>query len=320
MINFGIIGAGNISREFCGGLREVPNAQTVAVAAQDLKRAEKFAKEQGIPKAYGSYLQLLTDRSVDVVYIGNTTNLHYETIKLCLTAGKHVICEKAMVETEAKAVECFDLAREKGCFLMEAMWSRFMPKSLKVREWVQKGRIGELVAMQATIGNNMEKDPSNRFYSPELGGGAMYDLGVYPIDLLTWYSGRRISSYTAQIITASTGVDETVSLNMDLEGVPANAMISFNAPMPEDIWLYGTKAAIRVPRAHWGTDAILLDKSMKEIDRVSVPIRYGMKYEIEEVVRCVEEGRLFSDIASPEMTISSSRMYDKLLRGDKASE
>ncbi|MBR6103109.1 MAG: Gfo/Idh/MocA family oxidoreductase [Ruminococcus sp.] len=314
MLNFGIMGAGGISRAFCGALRETDGAQTVAVAAQDLKRAEKFAKEQGIPKAYGSYAQMLADKSVDIVYIGNTTNLHYECIKMCLAAGKHVLCEKAMVETEERALECFDLAAKRGLFLMEAMWSRFLPKSLKVREWIKKGRIGEIVAMQATIGNNIEKDPGNRFYSPDLGGGAMYDLGVYPIDLLTWYSGLTITSYTAKVIWSSTGIDETVSLNLDLEGVPANAMITFNAPMPEDIYIYGEKGVIRVPRAHWGGDAMLLDPSMKEIDRFSQPEKYGMKFEAAEVVRCIEDGKLTSAVASPEMTVAACRMYDKILR------
>lgn len=315
MLNFGIIGAGGISREFCGALRETDNAQTVAVASHELKKAEKFAKEQGIPKAYGSYAQMLTDKSVDIVYIGNTTNFHYETIKMCLAAGKHVLCEKAMVETEERALECFDLAARRGLFLMEAMWSRFLPKSLKVREWVRKGRIGEIVAMQATIGNNIEKNAKNRFYSPALGGGAMYDLGVYPIDLLTWFSDKTITSYTSNVIWSDTGIDETVSLNLILEGVPANAMITFNAPMPEDIFIYGEKGVIRVPRAHWGGDAILLDPSMKEIDRFSQPERYGMKFEAAEVVRCIEDGKLSSDIASPEMTVSACRMYDRILRG-----
>ena len=315
MLNFGIIGAGGISHSFCGALRETDGAQTTAVAAHDLKRAEKFAKEEGIPRAYGSYVQFLSDRSVDVVYIGNTTNFHYECIKMCLLAGKHVICEKPMTETEEQALECFRLAASKGLFLMEAMWSRFLPKSLKVREWVAKGRIGGITAMQATIGNNIKKDMTNRFYDPKLGGGALYDLGVYPIDLLTWFSRKQITSYTAKVIWAPTGVDETVSLDLDLEGTPANAMITFNAPMPEDIYLYGEKGVIKVPRAHWGGDALLLDPGMKEIDRFSQPERFGMKFEAAEVVRCIGEGKLVSDIASPEMTLASSRMYDRILRG-----
>ena len=315
MLNFGIIGAGGISRSFCGALRETDGAQTVAVAAKDRKRAEKFAKEQGIPRAYGSYEELLADKSVDIVYIGNTTNYHYGCIKLALAAGKHVLCEKAMVETEERAAECFETAGTKGLFLMEAMWSRFLPKSLKVREWIRKGRIGNIVSMQATIGNNVPKDPSNRFYSPELGGGAMYDLGVYPIDLLTWYADKKITDFRARVTYASTGIDETVSLDLDLEGIPANAMITFNAPMPEDIFIYGEKGVIRVPRAHWGGDAILLDPSMKEIDRFSQPEQFGMKFEAAEAVKCIKAGRLTSEIASPEMTIFSARMYDRILRG-----
>lgn len=315
MLNFGIIGAGNISKEFCGALRSLPEAQTVAVAAQDMARAQRFAVEQGIPRAYGSYAQLLSDRSVDAVYIGNTTNLHYQTIKMCLSAGRHVICEKPLTMTEAEAAECFELASRKGLFLMEAMWSRFMPKSRKVREWISDGRIGRIISMHATIGNYIPKDPDNRFYSKKLGGGALYDLGIYPIDLLTYYSGLEITGYSAAIQWADTGVDDTVDLTLDLEGVPAHALITFSAPTPEDIFIYGEKGYIQVPKAHWYSEALLFGEDKKLAEKFSESVRYAMFYEAEEAVRCISEGRLVSETASPEMTLRSSRIFDKLLAG-----
>ncbi len=313
MVRFGIIGAGGISKAFAKAAAVTEGVQVTAVAAQDLKRAEAFAREFKIPHAFGNYAQLLSDRSVDVVYIGNTTNFHYQCIKMCLSAGKHVLCEKAMVETEARAIECFELARKNNCFLMEAMWSRFLPKTKKVREWIEKGRIGRITGVQATIGNYVKKDPANRFYSKELGGGAMYDLGVYAIDMMTYFTELDITGYSAKVIRADTGVDETVSLDLDLEGVPANALITFNAAVPEDCFIYGEKGCIRVPRFHWGSDAILLDPSMKEIEHFSKPDENGMRFEIEEAVWCIENEFISSETATPEMTLMSSRIYDSIL-------
>lgn len=313
MLNFGIIGAGRISKEFCGALKLLPEAQTVAVAAQDMARAQKFALDQGIPRAYGSYAQFLSDRSVDAVYIGNTTNMHYATIKMCLVAGKHVVCEKPMTMTKAQAEECFALAARKGLFLMEAMWSRFMPKSRKVREWIKDGRIGNIVSMHATIGNYIEKDMKNRFYNKELGGGALYDLGIYPIDLMTYYSGLDITGYSAKIRWAETGVDDTVDLTLDLQGVSAHALITFSAPTPEDIFIFGEKGYIHVPKAHWGSEAYLYGEDKKLADKISEGVRYGMLYEAEEAAKCIAEGRLTSDIASPEMTYKSASIFDDLL-------
>ena len=313
MVRFGIIGAGGISAAFAKAAAVTDGVMISAVAAQNMKRAQLFAAEHGIAHAYGNYAQLLSDRSVDAVYIGNTTNFHYQCIKMCLAAGKHVLCEKAMVETEARAVECFDLARSKGLFLMEAMWARFLPKSEKVRDWVAEGRIGAVTGVQATIGNFVEKDPENRFYSPKLGGGAMYDLGVYAIDLISYFTGKDITGWYGRVVRAQTGVDETVSLNLDLEGIPAHALITFNAAVPEDCYIYGEKGVIRVPRMHWGSDAVLLDPMMNEKERFSQPEENGMRFEIAEAAYCIGNGMCTSETAPPEMTLLSSRIYDDLL-------
>ena len=313
MVKFGIIGAGGISAAFAKAAAVTEGVQIAAVAAQDMKRAQRFAAEHRIPHAFGNYAQILSDRSVDAVYIGNTTNFHYNCIKMCLAAGKHVLCEKAMVETEAKAQECFDMARGQGLFLMEAMWSRFLPKTQKVRDWVLGGRIGNVTGVQATIGGCFDKDPGNRFYSPALGGGAMYDLGVYPIELIPYFTGLDINAYSAKVILAATGVDESISLTLDLEGTPAHAMISFNAALPGDCWIYGENGCIKIPHFHWGSEAVLYGPDMKETEHFSQPEENGMRFEIAEAVHCITEQYSTSDIATPEMTITACRIYDSVL-------
>lgn len=313
MIRFGIMGAGRISHSFAGGARDAEGAELVAVAAKDLARAEAWAKSEDVPKFYGSYEELLADPDIDAVYIGTTTNYHYENIKACLNAGKHVICEKAMVETEERAKEVFDLAKEKGLFLMEAMWSRFMPKTEKVREWVAQGRIGEVKLIHATIGNLTDRDMTNRFYNPDLGGGAFYDLGVYLIDMIPYLVNQRIVDTQAWIDWAPTGVDESIQLCMKLETCMAATHATFTAKVPEDVYIYGEKGYIRVPKFHWGHEAILFNRDEEVVEHFKCPVDFAFMYEIEEVVRCIEAGRLTSEIASPEMTLESNRIFDKYL-------
>lgn len=313
MLKFGIMGAGRIAHSFCGAARLTDMAEVAAVASKDIKRAEKFAAEENIPKAYGSYAEMLSDPEIDVVYIATTHNFHYDNIMQCFEAGKPVLCEKALVETEEKTRAVINAAKEKGLFLMEAMWSRFLPKSLKVREWVSCGRIGEVKLIQGTIGNVCPKDDSDRFYNAALGGGVTLDRGVYLIDLLPYFACQKITEIQAWTETAPTGIDSQLNINMKLETAIANGQATFEAVMPEDVYIYGSKGMIKVPKMHWGHEAILYDEQQNEVEHFSCPCDYGFVYEIEETVRCIEAGKLESDIASHEMSIENGRLYDLIL-------
>lgn len=313
MIRFGIMGAGNIAHGFAGAVRRVEGAELAAVASKDIERAAGWARQENVPGYYGCYEDLLEDREIDAVYIATTGNYHFDNIKQCLEAGKHVICEKAMVPTVAQVEEVFSLAREKKLFVMEGMWSRFLPKTQKVREWVKSGVIGEIKQIQATIGFHPPRDMDGRLYNPALGGGVMYDLGVYFIDLIPYFVNQRIVDLQAWVQRAETGIDESVNLNLQLERCVANGQIAFGTIMPEDAYLYGERGYIRVPKLHWGRGAELFDEEQTLIERFEEPEPEGFVYEIEEAVRCIEQGRLESDIASWEMTLMNSRIYERVL-------
>lgn len=318
MLRFGIMGAGSIAHGFLEAIQVVDGAELVAVASKSLERAEQWREESAISpdelRCYGDYESFLKDDSVDVVYIATTTNYHYENIKACLHAGKHVLCEKAMVETEERAREVFALAAEKHLFLMEAMWSRFLPRTEIIRNWIREGRIGAVKLLQSSIGFAAPKDPEGRLYNPALGGGALYDIGVYMIDMLPYLADKKILHTDAIVQFASTGVDETIQLSMELEdGILAGGVISFAAKLPEDIYIYGEKGYIRAPKIHWGHEAYLYDENDNQVEAYEIPHGPGFAYEIREVVRCISEGRMTSEIASPEMTYTSSRIYDKYL-------
>lgn len=313
MITFGIMGAGNIAHEFAAAVRQTEEVRLAAVASKDLKKAKEWAHSESVDAYYGSYEEMLARDDIHAVYIATTGNYHYENIKQCLSAGKHVICEKAMVPTLAQAEELFAIAQEKGLFLMEGMWSRFLPKTQKVREWIFSGSLGNVKYMQATIGFCPPKDPNGRLYNPNLGGGAMYDIGVYVIDLLPYFVGQKIMDIQAWIQKAPTGVDESVNLNLQLESCVANGQITFGAIVPEDAYIYGEKGYIRVPKLHWGREAMLYDENQKLIEHFREPDVEGFVYEIREAARCIQEGRQESPVASWEMTRENCRIYERIL-------
>lgn len=314
MLRIGILGAGNIARKFCQAAIEVEEACVVAVASKDITRAEKWAAEERVAKAYGSYAEMLADPEIDLVYIATTNNFHFDHILQCLQAGKHVICEKPMTMTLGQAQTAIDLAGKKNLFLMEAMWSRFLPKSAKVREWIHAGLIGTVQLAQATIGWVADRTVNRRVFDPELGGGALYDLGVYPLDLITYYTDQEIREVQSLIKLSDTGIDESVSLDVVLDSCFANMQCSVSAKMPEDLYIYGDLGYIRVPKLHFGVNAYRYDTEDQLVECFEGEDINGFVYEIQEAVKCIGDGRIESRIASHAMTLKSSEIYDICLK------
>lgn len=304
------MGTGNIARKFCQAVAMTEGACVVSAASKDLIRAQQWAAQEGVDKAFGSYSEMLADPELDLVYIATTNNFHYDNIMQSLNAGKHVICEKPMTMTLEQAQIAVALAQEKGLFLMEAMWSRFLPKSRKVREWVQEGRIGDVTLAQATIGWVADRTVHSRVFDPALGGGALYDLGVYPIDLITYYTGQEIREVQSLMQLSDTGIDESISLDMVLDRCFANMQCSVSTKLPEDLYLYGDRGYIRVPKLHFGVDAYLYDLDDRMIEHFEGEEINGFIYEIQEAVNCIREGRMESETASHAMTLQSSEIYD----------
>lgn len=314
MIKFGIIGAGNIARKFNQAASQTKGAEVIAVASKDINRAKKWAEEEAVSHYYGSYEDMLENGQIDAVYIATTNNFHLENILACLHAGKHVLCEKPLAMTSADAREAIRLARKKQLFLMEAMWSRFLPKSQTVRNWVLDGRIGKVKLIQATIGWVGDEVHHNRLFAPELGGGSLYDLGIYPLELLPYYTNQKITSVQKLVHKHAKGVDDYVSLNLTLEHCYANVQCSFTTKLPEDAYLYGDRGYIRIPKIHFGTDAFLYDLEDQLVESFHGPEENGFLYEIEETVRCIEAGRWESDICPHSMTLEACDLFEQCLK------
>lgn len=314
MYHFGIIGAGNIAHKFIEAIRMTKNADVTAVASKSLERARDWAEKEGLSRYYDSYETLLADPDIDIIYIATLSNAHYDNIKACLEAGKHVICEKPMTQTASQAQEMITLAREKQLFLMEGMWSRFLPKSLRVRRWIQEGRIGELHLMQANIGWKADKTYNKRLFYPELGGGSLYDIGIYPMELLPYYADQKITQMQFLKKDYSTGVDDIVSLNLQLERCIANIQCSFTTKMPEDAYLYGSDGYIHIPKIHFGNRARLYDLEDRLVEDFHEGLDNGFYYEVCEVISCIEKGQTESSICPLNMTYDNAKLFDHVLR------
>ena len=315
-IRFGIIGAGNIANRFCHAVNLTDGAEVCAAASKSMERAQAFAEKNGIADFYDSYEDMLKKADIDAVYIATTHNFHMENIRLCLEYGKHILCEKAMVLTANDAREVFRLAKEKNLFCMEAMWSNFLPQTQKAKEWITSGVIGEIQAVSAVIGFNGGGNPESRLYNPDLAGGAMYDIGVYPAEIVSYLVGEPIEDCIGTWRPHPvTGVDERTSFIIRYSTCDAAIQCLLTSNAREYMILNGTKGSIELPWGSSGYTAKRYDDRRQLVETYEERFENGFVYEIEEMIRCISEGKITSDIMPPEATIQCAALYDKILRG-----
>lgn len=196
---------------------------------------------------------------------------------------------------------------------MEAMWTRFLPKTTTAKQWIREGRIGKVKLMQATIGWKADPVYNKRLFDPALGGGSLYDLGIYPLEVLPYLVDEKILDMDAFVARHSTGVDDLVSMNLQLETCIANLQCSFTTKMPEDAYIYGEDGYIRLPKMHFGSRAELYNSADECIDSFDSGEENGFVYEVAEVVHCIENGLLESPICPHQMTIDAARITSEVL-------
>ncbi|HXX66494.1 MAG TPA: Gfo/Idh/MocA family oxidoreductase [Polyangiaceae bacterium] len=209
-VRWGIAGTGFVAGLFAKGLDDAPGARLVAVASRQRSRAEAFAARFGVPNAHGSYDELAGDREVDVVYVATPHSEHRPNALLMLDAGKAVLCEKPFSLDANEAREIIALARKKGVFCMEAMWTRFLPAAVELVDRVRGGELGEVQSATFELGHPFAMDPTHRLFNPALGGGALLDLGVYGVSFGVWLFGPP-GTVQSQVLIGSSGVDEHVA-------------------------------------------------------------------------------------------------------------
>ncbi len=310
---FGILGAAGIATQFCIAVSQIEDCEVCAIASRSLERAEQFAVANGVPKYYGSYEELLEKEKPDAAYIAVTTNDHYRLSKMCVERGIPVLCEKAMFESSEQANDVFALAKEKQVFVMEALWSRFLPAVNKVKSWVEEGVIGIPQISQIAIGFIAPSQPDNRFYSPALGGGVALDLTVYAYELSTYILQQKIKKMQVSATFAETGVDINNHISIDFEHTLADLSTSFVANMDTKMVLYGKQGKIVLPYPHYAWECFWYDANgeLKEHFKADQS-RSGYVYEIEETMRCVRAGKIESEVVPWSETLACAKMFDEI--------
>lgn len=313
-IKWGILGPGNIAHKFATGFEAVEEGELYAVGSRTIENANAFADEFNIPKRYGSYEELVADPDVDAIYVATPHPFHREHTILSLDAGKAVLCEKPMAVNALEAQEMVDCARENNVFLMEAMWTRFLPIFLKVEEWIFQDLIGDVRMLSADFGFRAGFNPKSRLFNPELAGGALLDVGVYTINLASFVFGGKVPSKISSMAhLGNSGIDEQSSMILGYdEGQMAVLYTAVRTNTKHEAFIMGTEGSITIP-SFWNATSAILKIDGEEEQRVDIPhLANGYCFEIEEVNRCIKEGKTQSNRMSWEESISIMQTMDKI--------
>lgn len=312
-IRWGILSTGRIAKKFTQGLSVLADAEVLAVGSRAQEKADAFGEELNIPRRYGSYEHLAHDPDVDVIYVASPHPMHKADTLLCLQAGKAVLCEKPFTLNERDSREVIDFARQRSLFLMEAMWTRFFPLMVQVREWLQAELIGEVRMLIADFGFRAEFNPQSRLFAPELGGGALLDVGVYPVALAHMVFGTP-ETITGAAHIGQTGVDEQNAILLTYPG-GRHALLSSAVRLttPHEAVLVGTEGIIRIHDPWWQPTRLTMNKPGQEPQPYEFPREgNGMNYEAAHVMKCLREGRTESDIMPHSETLAIMRTMDTL--------
>jgi predicted dehydrogenase len=296
-IRWGIVGPGRIADKVVQDFPVVDGARPVAVASRSLDRARAFADRHGLDRAYGSYAEILTDPDIDVLYLATPHPQHHALALGALRAGKALLVEKAFTATTAGAVEVVDLARETGIFVMEAMWTRFQPAVVALRDLVADDAIGEVRSVQADLGVAREYDPADRLFDLALGGGALLDLGVYVVNFAQMLLGTPERLVAAGSLFPS-GADAEATLLLDYgDGRAATLTTSLRNALPGQARVFGTTGWIDVlPRFHH-PETIVLHRTGADPETITrTPLGAGYAHELIEVTEGVRAGRTESAV------------------------
>jgi len=315
-LRWGIIGCGLIAPKFFTALEHTGEGRVVAVASKSGRRAKRLQRKIGVPCAYEGYARMLERERLDAVYIANTHAEHAAAAKLCLHHGLPVLVEKAFTRNAGEAEDLIALAREKNLFCMEAMWTRFNPSSAKVRELLASGVIGEVQHVRAEFCIRMslfsEKMlPWNRMYNPRLAGGALLDLGVYPISLASMIFGAAPERICGTAEMTWTGVDRTSTYTLDYPGGRrAELAASFRQERPREAVITGTDGTLSIPHFS-GTDLVLLTRPGRAPETIECEA-HGFEHQIREVHRCLRAGLTESPLLPLRETLEIMKTMDTL--------
>lgn len=292
IFRWGVLGPGGIARKFARGLQVLPDHALVAVGSRSQERSDIFGDEFDVPRRYASYEELVADPEIDAIYVSTPHSFHKEHTLLCLAHGKHVLTEKPFALNAAQGEEMIAAARKAGLFLMEAMWTRFLPIVVEARRLLGEGAIGDLRMVQADFGFRTSFNPTGRLFDPALGGGALLDVGVYPVALAHMLLGAP-TRVTALAEIGASGIDEQTAI---LLGYPGGALALLSTAVttntPHEATLMGTAGWIRLSSPWWVGKELVLERPGRDPERVVRPyLGNGYGHEAIAVAESVRAGK-----------------------------
>ena len=312
-IKWGIMGTGRIAGSFAIALKNLDDSELYGTGSRSGENADAFSDEYSVPKSFHDYESLAADPDIDVIYVATPHSLHKENCLMCLEHGKAVLCEKPFTINSAEAAAVINFARERRLFLMEAMWTRFVPAAMKLKELIENKIIGDIQYLFAGGAFIPEFDPDHYLFKKELGGGVLLDGGVYPVSLASWLLGYPDKIQSAGRLN-SNGIDDHDAMLLEYDcGAIASLYVSMRTKSPPDITVLGSKGKIYVHPAMFCPSKITLSLFDAEETEIALPFASnGYQYEAMEVNRCLREGKIESKVMPLDETLAIMRMMDKI--------
>lgn len=315
-INWGILGCGKIAGNFAGDLVYSKYGRLAAAASRSKQKAAAFAKHHGAVAAYGSYERLVQDAGIDAVYIATPHPMHADNALLAIEAGKHVLCEKPITINARQLERLILAARKKGVFLMEGMWTRFFPAMVRLRQWLREGRIGQVLGVEADFGVKFNAGPDHRIHNPHLGGGALLDLGIYPISFASMVYGVQPEKIVSMVHFCPTDVDDHAVLAFQYsQGATAGIGISSRVIFKQEARIYGTEGRITVHENFYRPNRLTLQMADKNPKTITLGHPgNGLFFEADHVAQCLRKGLFESDILPLAESLAIMKTMDRIRR------
>ena len=312
-VRWGIVGPGDIANKFARAVANVEGATVTAVASRSMEKGKAFAEKYGIEHVFEGYDKMAESDVIDAVYICTPHRFHYEIAKMYLEKGKHALVEKSMCVNTEQVLDLQKCAKEKNLFLMEAMWTRFLPALHEVREVIESGEIGEVRALEADFSFGIPVEVNSKLFDVNLAGGTTLDVGVYSLTFASMFLGDDYEKLYA-VADVKNGVDlHTVILLKYKNGAIANVSGGIGVNKPRGAYIYGTKGHIFVPTFFAASEYTV--KTENEERRVrKPPIAGGFEEEIIDACNCIRNGKTESDIMPVEQSVRICRQMDEVRR------
>ena len=312
----GIIGTGGIAAHFARACAMTPGVRVAGVSTRSHEKGERFAKEVELDRVYDGAEALVADPDIDLVYVAIPHSVHYEHCLMALRAGKNVLCEKPMCLNRNDAEKLFDEAKERGLFLMEGMWSRFLPNNILARQWIADGRIGDVQFVDGSFTFQLDTaNPIRRLIEYEQAGGAMFDLGVYPIEMASWYVGADPVDWSGHFVEWCPGVDGASAMTLRYPGnVIATVRMGLYCDAPADMTIFGTLGRVEVKRFFAGRKATLIvrDEIVEECD-LDCELPRGFTWEVAAVRDYLQNGVQESPVVPRSTTCATAEVMGSMM-------